>query len=155
LGTAVLEDLYREVILRHYQSPANRRKLAEPDAQSYTQNPLCGDEITVAACIEDDRLTDVAFEARGCAISQASADMMADLLRGKTSAAAGHLADQFKRMMEEGEEEPTDEIGDLAALRSIRKYPVRIKCALLPWTTLLDALRTYRAGVKEPSGASG
>jgi nitrogen fixation NifU-like protein len=145
----VLEDLYREVILRHYQSPANRRKLTDPDAESFTQNPLCGDEITVAAVIDDDRLSDVAFQARGCAISQASADMMSDVLRGTTLDAAVGLADDFKRMMEDGDAEPSDAMSDLVALRSIRKYPVRIKCALLPWATLLDALRTYRADPTE------
>lgn len=152
----MLEDLYREVILRHYQDPANRRKLPNADAQSFTQNPLCGDEITVAACIEGGRLADAAFEARGCSISQASADMMADLIRGKTIDAAVQLAAEFKRMMSDTDGEPSDELGDLVALRSIRKYPVRIKCALLPWTTLVDALQKYRADPAERStvGAS-
>ena len=153
---AVLEDLYRDVILRHYQAPANRRKLPAPDAQSFTQNPLCGDEITVAASIEEGRLVDAAFEARGCSISQASADMMAELIKGKTIDAAVQLAAEFKQMMSGTDGEPSDELGDLVSLRAIRKYPVRIKCALLPWTTLLDALQTYRTVSAErgPVGAS-
>lgn len=137
----MIEDLYRSVILEHYQSPRNRGALADPTIQGHSLNPLCGDEMSVTAKIDGDRVVDAAYEARGCAISHASADMMADLVKGKTLAEVADLSDGFRRLMEDSTDDALPELGDLKALQSVRKYPVRIKCALLPWNTLSEALR--------------
>ena len=92
----VVEDLYREVILQHYRSPRNRRAIPDANVQGFAQNPLCGDEMSVAARVDDGRVVDAAYEARGCSISHASADMMADAVRGKTLAEVGRLVEAFK-----------------------------------------------------------
>jgi nitrogen fixation NifU-like protein len=97
----------------------------------------------ITARLEDGSLTDVGFEARGCSISQASADMMADAVTGKTLATAAELASRFRSMMSDATADAPDSLGDLAALQHVRKYPVRVKCALLPWNTLLEALSAY------------
>ena len=142
----VLEDLYRDIILQHYQSPAHRGRVDEPDAEAFTMNPLCGDEMRITARIDDDAIEDVAFEARGCSISQASADMMADAVTGQNIAAASDVAERFRAMMADADGAAGDDLGDLASLQHVKKFPVRVKCALLPWNTLLEALRTYESG---------
>ena len=143
----MLEDLYREIILRHYQSPSHRGRLADADAEAFAQNPLCGDEMRISARIDDGSIADLAFEARGCSISQASADMMADAVTGRALDFASELAASFKSMMSEPDGEAAESLGDLAALRHVKKYPVRVKCALLPWSTLLEALSTYESSL--------
>ncbi len=139
----MLEDLYRDIILRHYQSPSHRGRVEDPDAEAFTMNPLCGDEMRITARIEDNAIADLAFEARGCSISQASADMMADVVQGSDMQSASQLADSFKSMMSTADGEADAALGDLAALQHVKKYPVRVKCALLPWNTLIEALRSY------------
>ncbi len=135
-----MEDLYREAIIRRYQTPSNRREIDGANAEGFSQNPLCGDEIRIRARVTDDLIEDAGFAARGCSISQASADMMADAIRGKTLAEVAELADSFRQLMtEEGETVPPA-LEELAVLRSVKKFPVRIKCALLPWDTLRAAL---------------
>ncbi len=141
----MLEDLYRDTILQHYQSPSHRGRVESPDAEAFTMNPLCGDEMRITARIDENAIADVAFEARGCSISQASADMMADVVKGQGIDSASDLADRFKSMMSAGDGEAADGFGDLAALQHVKKYPVRVKCALLPWNTLIEALRTYES----------
>ncbi len=142
-----LEDLYREVILDHYRNPRRRGSLSHPDAHAEGQNPLCGDEISIDVALVGDRVADVRILGRGCSISQASASMMAEAVAGKTLAEIAELAHRFKVMMdiEEGdaginEERPGAALGDLEALRGVRRFPVRIKCADLPWATLAEAL---------------
>jgi nitrogen fixation NifU-like protein len=140
------EDLYREAIIKRYQAPNNRREIEGANAEGFAQNPLCGDEIRITARLGDGRVADAGFSARGCSISQASADMMADVIRGKTVAEISQLADQFRKLMTE-DVEPTDPLlEELTVLRSVRKYPVRIKCALLPWDTLQQALASQCEG---------
>jgi nitrogen fixation NifU-like protein len=142
------EDLYREAIIKRYQTPSNRREIEGANAEGFAQNPLCGDEIRITARIDAGRIADAGFSARGCSISQASADMMADVIRGKNVAEITLLAEQFRKLMTE-DLDPTDPLlEELTVLRSVRKYPVRIKCALLPWDTLQHAL----AGQTEAEG---
>jgi nitrogen fixation NifU-like protein len=141
----VLEDLYRETILRHYQSPSHRGRLENADAEGFSLNPLCGDEMRITARIANGLLADVAFEARGCSISQASADMMADAMQDRALDEVYEAAERFKSMMSEGDGDAAESLGDLAALQHIKKYPVRVKCALLPWNTLLEALHAYES----------
>jgi len=142
-----LDDLYREVILDHYRNPRRRGSLEHPDSHAEGQNPLCGDEISLDLAVDGDRVADVRILGRGCSISQASASMMAEAVVGRTLAEIADLTHRFKAMMEieEGdpgidESRPGAALGDLEALRGVRRFPVRIKCADLPWVALTDAL---------------
>jgi nitrogen fixation NifU-like protein len=143
-----LEDLYREVILDHYRSPRNKGHLESPDAVAQGVNPLCGDELTIELNFDGDTVTKVAIEGQGCSISQSSASMMTESIKGKTRSEIEMLTKQFRDMMSlDGEadigidpERPGAVLGDLEALQGVRKYPVRIKCASLGWNVLLEAL---------------
>ena len=136
----MLDDLYKEVILDHYKSPRNKRDLPGAELTCRKNNPLCGDEITIHAHLDDGRVADVAFEGQGCSISQASASMMTEAVKGKTVDEAGFLTEEFRSMMQGGSEPDEDEFGDLIALKGVVKYPVRIKCAVLAWDVFQEAL---------------
>jgi nitrogen fixation protein NifU and related proteins len=139
-----LDELYREVILDHYRTPRNKRKLAPADIDLERNNPLCGDEIAIHALVKDGLIADVAFEGQGCSISQASASMLTEQLKGKSLEEAEATVLKFRGMMS-GKEDPTeDELGDLVALKGVVKYPVRIKCAVLAWDTLQEGISGYR-----------
>jgi nitrogen fixation protein NifU and related proteins len=142
-----LDELYRQVILDHYRSPRRSGRLQDPDAHADGQNPLCGDEVSVDLRLEGDRVADVAVLGRGCSISQASGSMMADRIVGLSRAEVDELTHRVKRLLdiEEGDsgvdpERPGSALGDLEALAGVRRFPVRIKCADLPWATLEQAL---------------
>ena len=143
-----LEDLYREIILDHYRTPRNRGELPPPAAHAVGHNPLCGDEIDVYLQIDDDTVTDVKVGGQGCSISQSSASMMSQAIKGKSVAEVRALVRRFKGMMSieeavpDGEQVPENEIklGDLEALQGVVKFPVRIKCATLAWNTLIEAM---------------
>jgi nitrogen fixation NifU-like protein len=147
---AGLEDLYREIILDHYRTPRNRGELPVPPARhAEGHNPLCGDEISVyldvAAVDGVDTITDVKVGGQGCSISQSSASMMSQAVKGKSVAEARALIRRFKSMMSIEGNEPEDgaddvALGDLEALQGVVKFPVRIKCAVLGWNTLNQAL---------------
>ncbi|MEY3146987.1 MAG: hypothetical protein RL688_206 [Actinomycetota bacterium] len=142
-----LEDLYREIILDHYRTPRNRGELETPPAHmAEGHNPLCGDEITIYAQVENGVLTDIKVSGQGCSISQSSASMMSQAVKGKSLAEVQALVHRFKVMMsiaEDPEDGPLVEVklGDLEALQGVVKFPVRIKCAVLSWNTLLQALQ--------------
>jgi nitrogen fixation NifU-like protein len=144
-----LEDLYKEVILDHYRSPRNRNKIDNADVHLHRDNPLCGDEIDLYVDIDGGRVTAVGFEGRGCSISQASVSMMTEKLKGLSLDEAESLANTFKQMMQGEEPADQDSLGDLLALQGVQKYPVRIKCALLGWNTLLEAVKIHNE--KHPS----
>ncbi len=143
-----LEDLYREVILDHYRSPRNKGHLESPDAVAEGVNPLCGDEITIELGFDGDRVSEGAVDGQGCSISQSSASMMTEAIKGKTRVEIEALTQRFRDMMSlDGEadigldpERPGAVLGDLEALQGVRKYPVRIKCASLGWNVLMEAL---------------
>jgi len=122
-----LDDLYREIILDHYKQPRNRGELDPHTARVEGNNPLCGDEIQLDVRLKDGELEDLAFQGRGCSISQASASMMTEAVKARRLDDVQHLIDSFKGMMH-GQE-------------VVQKFPVRIKCALLAWTTLEEALK--------------
>lgn len=135
-----LDDLYKEVILDHYKSPRNKREMAEATVSCQRNNPLCGDEITLHAQIHEGAVSEIAFEGQGCSISQASASMLTEAIKGKTVTESEELSAAFRGMMQ-GEVEPDEEaFGDLVALKGVAKYPVRIKCAVLAWDVLQEAL---------------
>ena len=142
-----LEDLYREIILDHYRTPRNRGELETPPAHmAEGHNPLCGDEITIYAQVENGVLTDIKVSGQGCSISQSSASMMSQAVKGKSLAEVQALVHRFKVMMsiaEDPEDGPLVEVklGDLEALQGVVKFPVRIKCAVLSWNTWLQALQ--------------
>jgi nitrogen fixation NifU-like protein len=135
-----LEELYKEVILDHYKSPRNKRDLPGAELSCSRNNPLCGDEITVHAHLDDGRVAEVTFEGSGCSISQASASMMTEAVGGRPVDAAERMASDFRGMMEGTVEPDEDEFGDLVALKGVVKYPVRIKCAVLAWDVFQEAL---------------
>lgn len=138
-----LEDLYREIILDHYKSPRNRGSLEPPAVRAEGHNPLCGDEIEVFIAVEDDKVSDIKISGQGCSISQSSASMMSAAVKGKPIAEIRALVSRFKHMMsieEDGEPDTSAPLGDLEALTGVVKFPVRIKCAVLSWNTLAEAL---------------
>lgn len=138
-----LEDLYREIILDHYKSPRNRGTLEPPAVRAEGHNPLCGDEIEVFVAVENDIVSDIKISGQGCSISQSSASMMSAAIKGKPIADVRALISRFKHMMsieEDGEPDTSAPLGDLEALQGVVKFPVRIKCAVLSWNTLAEAL---------------
>lgn len=134
-----LDDLYREVILDHYSHPRNKGTLDPADVTGDGANPLCGDEIRIFLVVRDGVVHDVRFDGKGCSISQASASMMTEQIKGKRVEEAERLIAAFKAMMHG--EPPREELGDLEALQGVRKFPVRVKCATLGWLTLEGALQ--------------
>ena len=145
-----LDEIYKEVILDHYKNPRNKREVPGAELTCSKNNPLCGDEITVFVHEEDGRLVDVGFVGQGCSISQSSASMMTEAVSGATRREAGELIERIRGMMA-GEVEPDeDAFGELVALKGVVKYPVRIKCAVLPWDVLQEAL----AGKGEAEGSA-
>ena len=135
-----LDQLYREIILDHYKQPRNRGELDPRTARAEGNNPLCGDEMQIDVRLKDGELEALAFQGRGCSISQASASMMTEAVKDHSLPEVQHLIDSFKSMMH-GDAIDAEELGDLEALEGVQKFPVRIKCALLAWTTLEEALK--------------
>jgi nitrogen fixation NifU-like protein len=133
-----MRELYTQVIMDHYRRPRNRGELENPDLEEHLLNPLCGDEVTVYAVFDGDRVAEVKFGGRGCSISQASASMMTERLLGKSREEAKREIERFKAMMVGEEEFP--EMDDLAALKGVIQYPSRIKCATLAWTAFQQGL---------------
>jgi nitrogen fixation NifU-like protein len=142
------DELYRDIILDHYKNPRNKGDLDPADVRVNANNPLCGDEVTITARLSPDgRVETLHFSGRGCSISQASASMMTEQVQGLPLADALRTIGSFKEMMlADG---TTEGLGDLEALQGVKKYPVRIKCAVLPWNSLLQGL-TERSGQPGP-----
>lgn len=135
-----LEELYKEVILDHYRTPRNKGRLDPHDVALERNNPLCGDDIELFLRFDGDTLEGIAFEGKGCSISLASASMMTEKVKGISSKDAAGVAEHIKRMLAGEEEGDAESLGDLVSLKGVVKYPVRIKCALLGWNTLLEGL---------------
>jgi nitrogen fixation NifU-like protein len=137
-----LRELYQEVILDHQKRPRNFRKL-ESGRHVEGFNPLCGDKITVYVDMQGDVVKDVSFQGSGCAISTASASMMTESLKGKTRAQAEELFKSFHELVtnDESLRSPPSGLGKLSVFSGVREFPVRVKCATLPWHTLRAALQ--------------
>jgi len=135
-----LEDLYKEVILDHYRAPRNKGSLDPHDVALERNNPLCGDEIELFLKFDGENLEGIAFDGKGCSISQASASMMTEKVKGLSVKEASALAETIKAMMAGEAEGDPAQLGDLVSLKGVVKYPVRIKCALLGWNTLVEAI---------------
>lgn len=139
LNDAELSQLYQEVILDHYRSPRNKRDLEETTHTVTMNNPLCGDVIDLLLMVKGGRISDVSFQGKGCSISQASASMMTERLKGRSLDEALALSGTFTRMLHGDSEAAGDaELGDLRALAGVSKFPVRVKCALLAWNCLQE-----------------
>ena len=141
-----LEALYQEVILKHYRGAARRGDMDAPDAVVTMRNPTCGDDIVLQLKVTDGRIDDVRFKGQGCAISQASASMMSNLIAGKTFAEAEPLLARFRDMIHGDPEAARDKLlGELRALSGVSRLPRRVKCAMLPWDALEEARKQVDA----------
>lgn len=144
-----LSALYQDIILDHYRRPRNSGKLDAPDERIARKNPFCGDMIELQLAFDGDRVREARFIGQGCAISQASASMMAQLVEGKSVAELEKLAEEFTRLVSEGK--PADDgssLGELRAFSGVARLPNRHLCALLPWGALTEALLHHRGGVE-------
>jgi len=145
-----LDDIYKEVILDHYKNPRNKREMPDAERSCHRNNPLCGDDITVFVNAQGGTVAEVAFVGQGCSISQSSASMMTEAVTGATVEQARELIAQVRSMLA-GELDPDeDAFGELVALKGVVKYPIRVKCAVLAWDVLQEAL----AGEGEAAGSS-
>jgi nitrogen fixation NifU-like protein len=144
-----LQELYQEVILDHNKRPRNFRAI-EHGRKAEGYNPLCGDRLTVYLRVENGRIEDASFQGSGCAISKASASLMTDSVKGKTLEEAGDLFERFHQMITRAPEEPVDDLGKLTVLAGVRQFPIRVKCASLPWHTLRAAAEACVRGAGAP-----
>ncbi len=139
--SAQISALYQEMILDHYRKPRNKGELADADASVLMKNPLCGDEITLHVRFSENTIDDLSFSGRGCSISQASASMMTQLLKGRALAEVEKLRHTFRDMVMGDEAAASDSsLGSLRALSGVSRFPARVKCALLAWNALETAL---------------
>src|SRR5512141_1272474 len=142
--SAEIAALYQELILDHYRRPRNKGELAGATTSVTMKNPLCGDEIVVHVRVEGDKVTDLRFSGRGCSISQASASMMTQLVKGKSADQIEQLRITFRDMVmgttSADDAKTTSELGSLRALSGVSRFPARVKCALLAWNALESAI---------------
>lgn len=145
-----LDDLYQEIILDHYRSPKNRAPDLEGEhVHVHHSNPLCGDEMDLRIRVDGDNLGAVVFDGEGCSISQASASAMTQAVIGRDLDDVLELAEDFRRMMHGDDPKRPDDLADGVAFQGVAKFPVRVKCALLGWMAVRDAVETYRTGDAE------
>ena len=151
----MVHDLYQEIILDHSKRPRNCHSMADATQQADGYNPLCGDKLKLYVKVENDVVVDVSFVGSGCAISTASASLMTESLKGKTRPEAEALFSRFHDLItgeaKSGSDGPP--LGKLEVFSGVREYPVRIKCATLPWHTLKAALESDGATVSTEDGA--
>ena len=134
-----LQELYQQVIIDHNHNPRNFHEIEHPSHSAKGHNPLCGDKIDIYLTIEEDIITEISFVGSGCAISKASSSLMTEALLGKTVSEAQKLFNLVHNMITSGQTN-ADEIGKLAVLSGVHKFPARVKCAILPWHTMRNAL---------------
>ena len=145
-SSAEVGALYQEMILDHYRRPRNKGVLDNPDASVEMKNPLCGDEIELQVAFDGDGIADLKFSGRGCSISQASASMMTQMVKGKSAAEIDVLRSQFRDLMLGDSSLAEDpQLGSLRALSGVARFPARVKCALLAWNALETALSDRRS----------
>jgi nitrogen fixation NifU-like protein len=136
----MMRELYGQIIMDHYHRPRNKGELKNADLEEHLLNPLCGDEVTVYATFDGDKVTDVKFSGRGCSISQASASMMTERLRGQSRREIEAEVQDFKDMMTGEKDFP--EHDELAALKGVIQYPSRIRCAALAWNAFQQGMES-------------
>jgi nitrogen fixation NifU-like protein len=135
-----LRELYQDVILEHSKAPRNYRELQTANHKAEGFNPLCGDHFTVYLDLEGDAIRDVSFQGSGCAISKASASMMTQMVKGKSTEEAVKLFEQFHELVTGQANGDREKLGKLAVFAGVSEFPVRVKCATLAWHTLQAAL---------------
>ena len=139
-----LKDLYQEIILDHGRHPRNHREIAGPTHEARGHNPLCGDNVQVQLTLKDDHIADIAFTGRGCAISQASASLMTEVMKGLSEQDARQLVQSIQALMKGEAPESSDVLADaierLMPLSGVAGFPMRVKCATLAWHTTRSAL---------------
>lgn len=133
-----LDDLYRETILEHSQSPSNKRALDGADRQARGYNPLCGDDVTVYLTLDGDRIIEATFTGRGCAICEASASLLTEAVAGRPIDEALELARAVEALVRTGQSDA--ELGELRALGGVHRFAARAKCATLAWKSMQQAL---------------
>lgn len=139
---AELRDLYQDLILDHGKKPRNFRVIPNAGGSADGHNPLCGDRCTVFTNTENDIVTDVSFQGKGCAISQASASLMTQAIKGKNRSQVEHLFNLIQKMVkDEATDDELSELGKIGALAGVKEFPSRVKCATLAWHTLMAALK--------------
>jgi nitrogen fixation NifU-like protein len=149
-----LKDLYREVILDHNRSPRNFGRLEPHDAAATGHNPLCGDRLHLTLRLDGTRISELAFDGQGCAISVASASMMTEAVRNKPRAEVEALYHDMHRLLTERDFQPAHDLGKLMALGGVREFPARVKCASLCWHTLEAALQQHDAALAAGAAAA-
>jgi nitrogen fixation NifU-like protein len=142
-----LKELYRDVILDHNKKPRNFGRLEAADGHAEGHNPLCGDRLSLSVRMNGERIEDIRFEGKGCAISTASASLMTEAVKGKDRQAVRELFDKVHALLTQAQESPDASLGKLAALSGVREFPARVKCASLCWHTLNAALAQQAAPV--------
>ena len=142
-----LKELYRDVILDHNKRPRNFGRIESSNSHAEGHNPLCGDRLTVWLRLKDDRIEDIRFEGKGCAISTASASLMTEAVKGKDKEAVQALYGRIHSLLTQQDAVPDASLGKLAALSGVREFPARVKCASLCWHTLNAALERGEATV--------
>jgi len=141
-----LDDMYREVIMDHFRAPRGKDPLKTIDIETGGHNPSCGDELELQLELDHDRIKDVHVGCKGCAISVASGSMLAEIVKGRPIEEVKRIAELVKRMLKGEEVELPDDLEDIDALKGVRQFPVRIKCALLSWATLMEGIKSYENG---------
>jgi nitrogen fixation NifU-like protein len=136
-----LSELYQEVILDHNKRPRNFRAIEQPSHHAEGYNPLCGDRLHLYLEVDGGVITDVAFQGSGCAISKASASLMTDMIKGRSTDEVLALFERFHQMVTTAPDAPVEDLGKLSVLSGVRQFPVRVKCASLAWHTLKAALQ--------------
>jgi len=144
-----LDEMYREVILDHYRAPRGKKPLEESNVSSHGHNPSCGDEIDMKVLVKDNKLLGIHVDCKGCAISTASASILAETLEGKSFDEVLKIAATVKALLKGEIDEVPEELGDVDSLAGVRQFPVRVKCALLAWVTLVEGLKNYAEGKDE------
>ena len=140
-----LDGLYGDLVKDHYRNPRNRGSLSDADVEAEEFNPFCGDRAILQLKLDSQgRVCGVSARAEGCSIIQAATSMLSGLLQGKSLGEVDELGARFRAAMKKGAEADELELGDLRALQVVRRYPVRIKCALLPLTALEEGIKAYR-----------
>jgi nitrogen fixation NifU-like protein len=151
-----LEELYQEVILDHSRRPRNFGEVAEADVRVHGDNPACGDEIHLTAKFgADGSFQDIKFSGHGCAISQASASLMTMKLKGKSRSDAEEMITAFHDLVTDGSSEPPLSLGDLQLLKGVRKFPQRVKCAMLAWRAVEQAMHQQAGEAKVSTEVDG
>lgn len=149
-----LNQMYREIILDHYRSPRGRKPVDKADIQSNGHNPACGDVISMQVEVENGEVKNIHVDCQGCAISVASGSMLAELVKGRSLEDLKQMSEVIRKMLKGEIEEVPEDYGDIDSLKGVRQFPVRIKCALLAWITLLEGLKKYESGSTEIADAS-